>query len=141
MFPIFVSDIEISETSKSLYTLTLQVLAHDDKSPLKGCGDVTHFKYGVPNHTCEKAKARVVKFCTPVGYIKCQTKSDKLPSEKDVVKALTDVLKAKLQFFETGKSYYDTTTTSQPFYGPFSGTTRVSRCQKRTSGLYGARED
>jgi len=28
-----------------------------------------------------------------------------------------------------------------PFYGPFSGTTRVSRCQKRTSGLYGARED
>jgi len=25
--------------------------------------------------------------------------------------------------------------------GPFSGTTRVSRCQKRTSGLYGARED
>ena len=29
----------------------------------------------------------------------------------------------------------------QPFYGPFSGTTRVSRCQKRTSGLYGARED
>jgi len=29
----------------------------------------------------------------------------------------------------------------QPFYGPFSGTTRVSRCQKRTSGLYVARED
>jgi len=29
----------------------------------------------------------------------------------------------------------------QPFYGPFSGTTWVSRCQKRTSGLYGARED
>jgi len=31
--------------------------------------------------------------------------------------------------------------TPQPFYGPFSGTTRVSRCQNRTSGLYGARED
>jgi len=29
----------------------------------------------------------------------------------------------------------------QPFYGPFSGTTRVSRCQKRTSVLYDARED
>jgi len=29
----------------------------------------------------------------------------------------------------------------QLFYSPFSGTTRVSRCQKRTSGLYGARED
>ena len=26
-------------------------------------------------------------------------------------------------------------------YGPFSQTTRVSRCQKGTSGLYGARED
>jgi len=33
------------------------------------------------------------------------------------------------------------TTTPQPFYGPFSGTTWVSQCQKRTSGLYGARED
>jgi len=29
----------------------------------------------------------------------------------------------------------------QPFYSPFSRTTRASRCQKRTSGLYGARED
>ena len=29
----------------------------------------------------------------------------------------------------------------QPFYGPFSGTTQVCRCQKRTYGLYGARED
>ena len=34
-----------------------------------------------------------------------------------------------------------TTTTPQPFYGPFSGTTRVNRCQKRTSGLYGTRGD
>jgi len=33
------------------------------------------------------------------------------------------------------------TTIPQPFYGPFSGTTRVSRCQKRTSGLYGASKD
>jgi len=31
------------------------------------------------------------------------------------------------------------TTTPQLFYGPFSGTTWVSLCQKRTSGLYGAR--
>jgi len=34
-----------------------------------------------------------------------------------------------------------THTTSQTFYSPSSGTTRVSRCQKRTSGLYGAREN
>jgi len=33
------------------------------------------------------------------------------------------------------------THTHKPFYDPFSGTTRVSRCQKRTSGLYGATED
>jgi len=32
-------------------------------------------------------------------------------------------------------------TTPQPFCGPFSGTTPVSRRQKRTSGLYDARED
>jgi len=32
-------------------------------------------------------------------------------------------------------------TYTQPFYGPFSGTTQVSWCQKRTSGLYGARKD
>ena len=30
---------------------------------------------------------------------------------------------------------------AQPFYSLFSGTTRVSRCQKKTSGLYGARVD
>ena len=35
-------------------------------------------------------------------------------------------------------SHYTTTTTPQPFYGSFSGNTRVSRCQKRTSGVYGA---
>jgi len=29
----------------------------------------------------------------------------------------------------------------QPFYGPFSGTIPVSQCQKRTSGLYAAKED
>jgi len=35
-------------------------------------------------------------------------------------------------------SHYTTTTIPQPFYSSFSGTTRVSRCQKRTSGVYGA---
>jgi len=32
-------------------------------------------------------------------------------------------------------------TPPQPFYGPFSGTSRVSRSEKRISGLHGARED
>jgi len=39
------------------------------------------------------------------------------------------------------KLYEMETPPPQPFYGPFSGTTRVSQCQKRTSGLYGARGD
>jgi len=47
---------------------------------------------------------------------------------------------ALLRFFFT-KTCYITTNTPQPFYGPFSGASRVSRCQKRTSGLCGARED
>jgi len=34
-----------------------------------------------------------------------------------------------------------TTTPPQPFYGPFSGTTRVSWCQKRNFWTYGTRED
>jgi len=33
------------------------------------------------------------------------------------------------------------TTPPQPFYGPLSGTTRVSRSQERSSEFYGARED
>jgi len=33
------------------------------------------------------------------------------------------------------KSAIDMSPPPQPFYGHFSGTTRVSRCQKRTSGL------
>ena len=33
------------------------------------------------------------------------------------------------------------TTSPQPFTALFSGTTQVSRCQKRTSGLYDAKED
>jgi len=43
---------------------------------------------------------------------------------------------------EEERDYGGTTTVlPQPFYDAFSGTTRVSQCQKRTSGLYGARED
>jgi len=34
-----------------------------------------------------------------------------------------------------------TTPIPKPFYDPFSGTTQVSWCQKRTCGLYGARKD
>jgi len=34
-----------------------------------------------------------------------------------------------------------THTHTQPFYGPLSGIIWVSRCQKRTCGFYGGRED
>jgi len=35
----------------------------------------------------------------------------------------------------------NTTPPPQPFNGPFPGPTQVSQCQKRTSGLHGARGD
>jgi len=41
----------------------------------------------------------------------------------------------------TDNTHTHHTTTPQPFYGPLSGTTRVSQCQNRTSGLYGATEN
>ena len=47
--------------------------------------------------------------------------------------------------FYTGQPVFAGTpshTHTQPFYGPFSATTRVSWCQKKcSSGLYGARGD
>ena len=48
---------------------------------------------------------------------------------------------AKLVYVHVYALSYNHHHTPQPFYGPFSGTTWVSQCQKRTSGLYGARED
>jgi len=50
----------------------------------------------------------------------------------------------KAHIHQSKEMYYNTKphhTTPQPFYDPFSTTTQVSQCQKRTSGLYGARED
>jgi len=54
---------------------------------------------------------------------------------EDAAKTLRD-MKPPKRYVECNN-----TTTPQPFYGPFSGTTRVSRCQKRTYGLYGVRGD
>jgi len=51
------------------------------------------------------------------------------------------ILEAKLWILEAKRITLDYSKPPQPFYGPFSGTTLVSRCQKRISGLYGARED
>jgi len=43
--------------------------------------------------------------------------------------------------YSTNSSTFSTTPHTTTVYSPFSGTTRVSRCQNRTSGLYGAKED
>ena len=43
---------------------------------------------------------------------------------------------ATLQFWSLPNSIHAHTHTHNRFCGPFSGTIRVSRCQKRTSGLY-----
>jgi len=50
----------------------------------------------------------------------------------------TEVLITILAAGEVTNTTTTTTTALRSFY---SATTRVSRCQKRTSGLYGARED
>jgi len=62
-----------------------------------------------------------------------QTKHDQGLSEEQRFVLQTN--QNQLSFFKAD------TTTPQPFYGPFSETTRVSQCQNRTSGLYGPRED
>jgi len=46
-----------------------------------------------------------------------------------------------VQMIETMSWAAAVVTTTTTILQPFSGTTWVSRCQKRTSGLYGARED
>jgi len=38
---------------------------------------VTHFKFGGPIHVSYLAKARAVKFCTQMGYIKFYQKNEK----------------------------------------------------------------
>jgi len=56
-----------------------------------------------------------------------------------------EVMSGDVSLFITQQCHCVTGSTTsvppQPFYDPFSGTTRVSRCQTRTSGLYGAGED
>jgi len=47
-------------------------------------------------------------------------------------------LRRRLQMTIITTDQLNTPPPPQPFYGPFSGTTRVSQCQQRTSGLYGA---
>jgi len=53
--------------------------------------------------------------------------------------SIADDGRALLLFCQLSDAVSDTHT--QPFYGPFSGTTRVSQCQKKSSGLCSARED
>jgi len=49
--------------------------------------------------------------------------------------------KVRLPFSTFQQHGWLTHTHTQPFYSPFSGTTRVSQCQKKSSGLYCARGD
>ena len=68
----------------------------------------------------------------------------KMTSDRQNVKNLQNNLLRRWQKADCCNRATHTTHThthTQPFYGPFSGTTWVSRCQKRTSGLYGARGD
>jgi len=62
-----------------------------------------------------------------------------VPSEKYPLPALNLYQVGNLNSALLDCYLHDLTTTT--ILRPFSGNTRVSRCQKRTSGLYGARED
>ena len=53
----------------------------------------------------------------------------------------TQITAAHWQSILSIYAHCHTHTHTQPFYGPFSGTTQVSLCQKRTFGLHGARRD
>jgi len=51
----------------------------DDKSSLKGAwsGHVNHLNFDVlmgNNHMSKMAEAIVIKFCTQIGYVKCQSR-------------------------------------------------------------------
>ena len=74
----------------------------------------------------------VVKFC----YL-----GDMLSVDGDADAAVEARIRSGWNKFRQLAPLLTTTSPSQPFYGPFSGTKRVSRCQKRTSGCYGARGD
>jgi len=65
------------------------------------------------------------------------------PLMRQLIPAVLEIKRTQNLHLRTHQSdiTFTTTTTPQSFYGPFSRTTRVSRCQKRTCGLYGARED
>jgi len=53
----------------------------DGKLTLKGewSGHGNHLNFVSTNHTSGTAKARVVKFCMQVGYVKSQCNDDKSP--------------------------------------------------------------
>ena len=81
-----------------------------------------------------------VQLCTTVIHNAAQNSSDNIPSYPPENHHSSDDV-----YWKGGEDRFhyvimDTTPPPQPFYGPFSGTTRVSQCQKRT-GLYGARGD
>ena len=80
---------------------------------------------------------------TPFTQVSIVSDVDILVLKRDVkLQPTTEVMKGTWSVnVEVFKASVITTTTPQPFYGPFSGTSPVSQCQKRTPGLYGARKD
>ena len=76
--------------------------------------------------SCDAMTVHKVDSCTHMLWVTETT--PKLTSDNSIIRDLIFIIPSFLLLL-------------QPCYGPFSGTTRVSRCQKRTSGLYGARED
>jgi len=53
---------------------------------------ITHYNFWGSNHISGKAEARVVKFYTQVGYVKCSPSDDKLLL-KDTISVASPILK------------------------------------------------
>jgi len=88
------------------------------------------------------------RYTTPVGkHIAVNTRYISLGMALTLTLTHADEEKRRVNFQISLQPHVQTAgflkihTTPEPYYGPFSVATRVSRCQKRTSGLYGARED
>ena len=82
--------------------------------------------------TCCATKPPYVVHTPSIAVILCTTPTTTIPAEPTTI---------VLQPLYMTISFAGIPSKPQPLYGPLSGTTRESRCQKRTSGLYGARRD
>jgi len=114
------------------------------------CIRATNYNHSTPlaKYARNKQKTNEAQCCHCIYIKRTIIKSVGLQSEYcicsyilQLITQITDITICKnFQYYSCKISARLTITTTTVFQ-PFSGTTQVSRCQKRTSGLRGARED